>query len=451
MQNRNLRTGQLLWYGCATILIGVSFHAFFTAWFASNFGYFDLIRIWKELILLGLVIVSIRMAIKVSDLRHYLLRNPLVKAGLAYFAVIVIMTIAGLITNNVSLPAAAYGFIIDTRFVAFLLVVMTAGYLAPLPAVSRRWILIPGLIVIIFGILQLFLLPSDFLRHFGYGKYTLPAFQPVDKKPTLPRLQSFLRGPNTLGAYMIPVVMGLIALAYTNKNRRRLAILGAVAGIIVLYGSYSRGAAVGLVVAASIFAFWSIDSPAYKRKFFWLSATLLSLSLVALVLLRNNDLFQNVVFHINEKSDSSQSSNDKRLFAIGSGAADIVRHPFGSGVGSAGPASLRNAKGEVRLAENFYLQVGQEAGIIGVLLLILLLFYIAKALYDRKSDVTTRAVLASLVGLLVVNMVVHAFADDTLAYVFFAMIGFSLVEYKNTGSKEAIVKTSTKSENLAKL
>jgi O-antigen ligase len=439
MQKRNLRAGHFLWFGCAVILIGVPFHAFFTAWFASNFGYFDVIRLWKEAILLVLGASCVYLVIRHPALRRDLQKSRLIQVTLAFIGFIVLMAGFGLLTGSVSWQAALYGVIIDTRSFVFLLILLVAGHLAPLPYMRRRWILIPAVIVITFGLLQMFVLPANFLRHFGYSANTLPAFQAVDNKPSLARAQSSLRGPNPLGAYLIPIIMSFVAMVVVSKKRRMVAVISIFAGLVVMYGSYSRSAMVGLAMALWLFAYWTITAFKSKRLFVGLTIGMVIIAAGLGFSLRNNDTFQNIAFHTNEKSGSVVSTNNARLSALESGIKDILHNPLGKGVGSAGPASFRNKGANARISENFFIQIGQEVGIIGLMLFVAILGAIGRILYHKRSDVLVRATLASLAGLVLVNMVSHAFADDTLAYIFFALLGY------------ALIKTSTKSENLATL
>lgn len=436
MQKRNLRAGRFLWLGCAVILVGVPFHALLTAWFGAQFGYFDAIRLWKEAILLVMVVSCVYLVARHPALRRDLKKSRIAQAILVFLGLILILGIAGVLAGMVTWRAAVYGVIIDTRSLVFLLVLLVAGHLAPLPYMRRRWILIPAIIVIAFGLLQMFVLPADYLRHFGYGTNTLQAFQPVDNKPALARVQSTLRGPNPLGAYLLPIIMSFVAMAVVSKKRRVVAIACVITGLIVLYGSYSRSALGGLVLALWLFAYWGINNQ--KNKHIFLALTLGGVIVAGGLAfgLRNNDTFQNVAFHTNEKSTSAVSSNSARLSALESGVKDILHNPLGKGIGSAGPASVRNKSGSSRISENYFIQIGQEAGIIGLAMYLAILGAIGGILYHKRSDVLVRATLASLAGLVLVNMVSHAFADDTLAYVFFAMLGYSLI------------RTSTKSENL---
>jgi hypothetical protein len=436
MNKRNYRLGQILWLGSSVILIGIPFHALLTAWFASNFGYFDLIRLWKELILLMLALVASFILLSDRDLLKRILKNKIFMASGVFVLFIAFMTIVGLIFGKVSMAAAGYGFIIDSRFFVFMMIIMVASHTTPLPRQWQKWFIYPAIIVTGFGLLQLTVLPHDFLRHFGYGVHTLPAYQPVDNKPALARLQSTLRGPNPLGAYLLPLYAVILAGAAFGRRHRKLLVAICMAIVIVVLGSYSRSAAIGLLITTWVFVLLSLKTRAQKQLLVGLSVALVVFGGIAIYGLRHNSSVENIVFHTNERSTSATSSNAARTSALKSGLTDVLHNPLGGGIGVAGPASLRNTKQPARIAENFFIQIAQEAGVLGLVLFSVALFALGNQLWVQRSDTMVRAVLASLVGLIFVNIVSHAWADDTLAYVFFGLVII------------AIVKIGTKSENL---
>lgn len=428
---------KLLISGVFLILILMPFHALFTAWAASKFGHFDLLRIWKE-VLLGLMsIVAFGIVAKDSKLRNELAKDRLVKLISLFLLGVSLMAAFGLMSGSVSSSAAAYGFIIDSRFFLLLLIILIVGKRVSVPEHWLRWVILPAAIVVAFGLLQLTVLPDDFLRHFGYGPDTLPAFQTVDNKPDLVRLQSTLRGPNPLGAYLVPIILLFVAL-YARVRKYRVKVgLVLVGSLLVLFGSYSRSAWVGLVLSLWFFIFWSIDNRGGKRLFLVISSVLTLAAAGSVLVLRDNNTLQNLVFHTNELSASGSSSNQQRANALKSGLNDIYHQPLGGGVGSAGPASLRNTQGSVRIAESFFLQIGQELGVIGLGLFVAIIFTIAHRLWRHRADILPRLFLACLVGLSVVNLTLHAFADDTLAYVFFGAVGFCLATKNSTKSEKS--------------
>ena len=97
--------------------------------------------------------------------------------------------------------------------------------------------------------------------------------------------------------------------------------------------------------------------------------------------------------------------------------------PWGGGIGSAGPASVRNDLASPRIAENHYLQTAQELGWIGLVVLLGLLVTVGRYLWRVRADDLALLLVASLVGLSFINLVSHAWADDTLMILWWVLCG----------------------------
>ena len=104
-----------------------------------------------------------------------------------------------------------------------------------------------------------------------------------------------------------------------------------------------------------------------------------------------------------------------------------MREPFGRGVGTAGPASVYN-RGKGRVAENYFIQIGQEAGWIGLMLFLLINAGVGYLLWVRRADPLALSLLAGLIGLSFVNLLSHAWSDDTLAYVWWGLAGIAMAQ-----------------------
>ena len=78
-----------------------------------------------------------------------------------------------------------------------------------------------------------------------------------------------------------------------------------------------------------------------------------------------------------------------------------------------------------RNSENYFLSVGQETGWLGLGIFIVLCYRLARALYEQRN-VFSRALLATFAGLTVVNMLSYAWADGTLAYMWWGLAGIAL-------------------------
>ena len=276
--------------------------------------------------------------------------------------------------------------------------------------------------MILFGLVQKFLLPYDFLRHFGYGSSTIPAYQTVDANLDYRRIQSTLRGANPLGAYLILVILALSVGAKKSKILRAGVTL---AGLLVLLFSYSRSAWLGLVAAAATFRAMTLKTFSAGYRVMLIVIVLLILVGGGIYLANKSEEAQNVLFHTSNDSASARSSNADRLASLEAGAKDIIHQPLGRGPGTAGPASFRNDQ-PPRIAENYFLQIGQEVGVIGITLFAAINYLVAKELWARRKDQLAKILFASFVGLILVNLISHAWTDDTLSYIWWGLAGIAI-------------------------
>lgn len=408
------------------LLVLIPFHAFLTVWASSLTGHYTALRVWPEVILLVLCGLALTTLIKRPDRWRVLTKDKLFIALLCYIVVIFTWGLVAWLASGVNWSALAQGWITDARLPLSLL---AAWILAPdIPGLVKRtwrWLLIPATIVVIFGLLQAFVLPHDFLKHFGYGPSTIAAVETIDQKPDYVRIQSTLRGANPLGAYLV-IVIAAAAAGLVSSKRYRAWLVGllAVSAIVLVY-TYSRSAYIGAFVALAAVTWWSIKNQKWRRWLLISAAGLILIAAGAASLLRNNDQFQNIFFHTDENSQSSVSSNAQRSSALESGLTDVLFEPLGRGVGTAGPASVHNTDGG-RLAENYFLQIGQEMGWIGLSLFLIIYVTLGYRLWLRRHQPLAKALLAALLGLTLVNLLSHAWSDDTLAFVWWLSVGLVL-------------------------
>lgn len=137
-------------------------------------------------------------------------------------------------------------------------------------------------------------------------------------------------------------------------------------------------------------------------------------------------MFQNVFFHTDEHSLSAESSNIGHVAYTLDGMQDIARHPMGQGVGTAGPASVYNTEAPAHVAENYFVQIGQETGIVGLGLFVAINVLLGRELWMRRRHVLAQALLASLLGITAINLFSHAWTDDTLAYIWWGLAGAAM-------------------------
>ncbi len=418
--------------GIGFIFIVAPFYAPITVFLASHYGHFDLLRIIKEIVLAGLVLMLTFYRVKNRTKLKLIPNDKLIVSILVFTLILLLTSFYDLISHRVSHLAVIYGLMIDLRLVGFFIVTYLVFKFSNLGR-AFNWkmlILMPALIVVLFGALQTTVLPKDILAHIGYSKQTIVPYHTVDSKPDFVRVQSTLRGPNPLGAYLVVVSCLILSLGLGAKRHRAYYLGFGLLCLFVILMTYSRSALVGTMLGLVAILI------VYERRFLnrknliIFSTVLITLGLMMPILSRNYVL-QNVFFHSSSRSTSGQSSNNARVSALEEATKDVIRHPLGSGVGSAGPASLRNTKGPIKISENFFIQIAQEVGLLGLVVFVIINIMLFQRLFDLKDDPLARALLGSLVGLIFINMVSHAWADDTLAYIWWGLAGIAMSQNRS--------------------
>lgn len=433
MYLRNLSALQkLLFAGWLTLMVLLPFHAFISTWGGTAIGPYSLWKVWKEILLLALCIPAALLAFKNPAIWDKVKSSWVLRvAGLYTLLHIIIAAVLGRDTD-----AVLYGLAINLRIVIFFFV---SFVLFSSLQLSRKTlikiILLPCVIVVAFGLLQFFVLPANFLSHFGYEKgVTIAPNNNIDEQPDEVRIMSTLRGPNPLGAYLIlpgTLLICLAPLLYSKirknkdfKNVKYAALfLGLLVGLaIALYGTHGRAAWIGFAVACLLAIFSMLSKK--LRLFAVIAATfVVFISGVAIYQFRDKPFVQTVILHDNPETGGEVTSNDAHIASAKEGLKDIAEAPLtGCAPGCAGPASFYYDKG-TNLAENYYLQIAQEVGLLGLLLFLLFSGFVAKELFLRRSDPLALAMLTSLVGISIANLLLHVWADDTLAYVWWGIAG----------------------------
>lgn len=413
----------------AGIFVLLPFHALLTVWGASLVGHYTLLRLWKEILLLLLVPLALVVFVSVPRLRHRLEIGWLFWAIIFYAVLQVLLGLLALAKHQVNLTSLGDAWILDLRFpLIFLLAIVFATQSEWLKIHWRQLLLWPATLVVLFGLLQIFVLPTDFLRHFGYGPQTIAPFETVDQKLSYVRVQSTLRGANPFGAYLVLVISTIVVALL----RRRLVLKKRLGGLVfllaslgVLAATYSRSAYLGVIVSMLVLLWVFVHKTRMRR---WLLSGL-AIAVVIVVAgfagLRHNQRFENTFFHTDQTSASLESSNESRASAMEQGVHDVLHEPFGRGPGTAGPASAHNVQ-PARIAENYYLQIGQEVGWIGLLLFIAINYMVVRRLWRRRNDPLARPLFISFLGITLINFLSHAWTDDTLSLLWWGFAGVAL-------------------------
>jgi hypothetical protein len=414
------------------IFLLVPFHALLTVWLASHFGHYTAFRLWKEVLLVICLIGVVYLFATDQKIRFHTLSRRLVQVILVYALLNVAWALLALNQHDATAKAVGYGLIINLRFLLFFLVTWSVALrMSKLRDRWQRLVLWPATLVIIFGLFQAVILPHDFLRHLGYSDATIPAVETINHNQHYVRIMSTLRGANPLGAYLV-VPISLISVLLIRQGRQRKQALFLAGALITLFFSFSRSAWIGAAASVGLFLVMSHLSRKTQKIALVLGVALVVVAGGLAIGLRNSQHFQNFVLHTQTHSAVKTTSNHGHAEAIKNGLSDVWHHPLGDGPGTAGPASVYNGDKPVRIAENYFIQVGQETGWLGLALFVSINLGIGYLLWARRDDPLALSLFASFIGLTLINLVSHAWTDDTLAYVWWGLAGVAMAPPKET-------------------
>ncbi|HEX5744008.1 MAG TPA: O-antigen ligase family protein [Candidatus Saccharimonadales bacterium] len=443
MRTSALKYTVLSWVSVFTILILflMPFHALLTVWGSSLFGHYTSLRLWKEVLLVIGAFGVLYLIAMDSKIRTHTLSRRLAWLILIYILLTAVWGLLALNQHDVTLKALGYGLIVNLRYLVFFLVTWAVALRMSRLRSYWQWAVYwPAMGVALFGLLQIFVLPHDFLRHLGYSDATIPVFETINNNREYIRIASTLRGANPLGAYLL-IPISLLAVLLLNPKRRTWLQGGFLAALLtVLFFSFSRSAWIGAALSILVVLLVSVRSRPARRVTMAIIAGLVLIGAGLTLVYRHNPRFQNFIFHTQTRSEVKTTSNEHHLSALKTGLDEVWDYPLGQGPGTAGPASIYNAGHKPRIAENYFVQISQEVGWLGFATFVLICAGVGYLLWLRRADPLALSLFASLIGLTFINLLSHAWADDTLAYVWWGLAGVAMAPDRKA---EAALKDGT--------
>ena len=404
---------------------GIVLHAPFSVGFGTMCPqYCLLIKSWKEFLLLFAGLIALFLMYKTKQFK--ILRDPIIVAIGAYAMLHLIL----LFYMSQGLFASLAGLIINLRYLLFFGLVYIAMRLYP---EYRKFFIRAGiagaLVVMIFALLQVFILPHDILKYIGYNVDTINPYLTIDKNHDFIRINSTLRGPNPLGSYagiVLTLILAAIAKHKIKKEKWPLIITAilSVGGVVALWASYSRSAMIGTLIALAIILMTALYRK-FSKKIWIITGLLLIILIGGLYMARNTQFVSNVIFHDNPISGSNVDSNASHITSLGDGIKQMIRQPLGAGIGSTGSASIIG--GQPDIIENQYLVIANEVGWLGLGLFIFIFGFILSKLWELRSDWLALGVFASGVGLAVIGLFLPVWTDDTIAIIWWGLAAIALI------------------------
>lgn len=408
-----------------TIFAGVIIHTPLTIWLGTLLPSFDVvIKAWKE-VLMGLAAAT-ALVIVWRRKQWSLLNSPWIWLAGAY-GLLHVLLIPYSYSNA---TAVAAGLLIDLRYILFFVLMVLLVRLYPHLRRVFLWVFVGGAALVgLFALLQVFVLPPDFLTALGYGDLTIQPYLTVDENPEYVRINGTLRGPNPLGAYAL-IGLTMAAAYWWQASRGRVSrtwlITGEVvaAGLLVaLWFSYSRSALVAALVAVGLVFLLTIGRR--LSKWVWISLFVVGFAVLGgLVVARDTSFVSNVILHENEGTGGNVSSNEGHAESFIEGADRMLHQPLGAGIGSTGSASLFSD--ESFIVENQYFFIAHEVGWIGLTLFVWLFGRILRVAWQRRADWLALAVFASGIGLALIGLLLPVWVDDTVSIIWWGLAALAV-------------------------
>lgn len=405
------------------IAVGMAVHTPLTLWLGTLVPDWSLvIKAWKE-VLMGIALVLLLIIVVRQKKLNALLVDRVLQLCLVFAGLHFVMV---MVFQNGLLEAGA-GLLIDLRFVLYFVLVYV--FLTLFPEYRRAFLkaFAAGAVIIIgFAMLQMTVLPKDILASIGYSDTTIQPYLTVDENPDYVRINSTLRGPNPLGAYIVIIVGLLTALDGKWRLSRRGLAIGALAALVAgltLGATYSRSSVIAAIVTILVIILVSSTAKVRKR----LGIAIVAIGIVfggLLYVLRDTPLVANVIFHNSPTTGAAVDSNSGHADSLADGTGRMLRQPLGAGVGSTGSASLNGDK--PLIIENQYLLVAHEVGWLGLGLFVWLFVEIMRRLWYRRKSALALGVFGAGIGLAIIGLLLPVWTDDTVSIVWWGLAAVAI-------------------------
>lgn len=442
---------RIRWWLLIALLTGAPFHAFLITWL-ENLADGDQTWVlalsgWREVIFLIIgIIVLLELLVRFwreRRLPHLDLLDWLI---IAYFGLALIW-----LPFQINEPVR---WLLGIRFDMMPLIFYVIIRHVPWPGREKlvRAALAAAGLVIIFGLLHALILPQDFLEYFGYSDYqgqyeagtTVSACQYLEHTDRVCRATSTFGGPTRYGTYLL-LVMGLLVPITAARNYKfkilnnkfkipkywphALLILTAISAVL----TFSRSIWIGLF-AMGIFAFFWLVPNKLKSKIIFGAAVIFVAVFFAWQI---TTLWNHAPSSFPPKFITTifvrDTSTSEHFYLTQQGIKTATTHPFGLGLGTSGPASVRFQKS---LTENWFVQIAVEMGVPGLLLFLAILFVLSKKLLRgvrrwRKLENPHEALarfglFLALLGIAVTGLFTHSFEETTTIMLLAAFAGIFL-------------------------
>lgn len=420
------------------ILALMPLHAFISTWGGTAIGPLWLWKSWKEILLAILIIPVVVWLSRRPKRWKMLAQDRLFWLIVGFIGLLLVLSFYFRHANGLNATSAGIG--MDSRY----LLMFGLGYVlfrfgkfswTSIRRTVAVFLIYAGIVLSVLGLVQVKLLPPEFLSQFGYDKHTTIApYILIDENPNALRAFATMRGPNDFGAFLLLPL--LLSLLFAIRNKWFLVGSGVV--LMGLFLTGARSAWLGAIIAMGTLGLMAFGPQVMRsRKAVTIASVGAVIAIVVGIASVSVPAVRLAVFH-SSPGDSSltEGSTDNHWSATMSGIRHAASQPLGCGAGCAGPASYYSTHPSI--SENYYVQIAEEMGVIGLVLWVLIFVTVMYRLWQRRQDWLATALFASGVGLSAIGFWLHVWSDDPLSLTWWALTGIVLGYYASVSSKKAV-------------
>ena len=292
-----------------------------------------------------------------------------------------------------------------------------------------RWASYSLIAVLLFGLIQYWLLPPSIMTVFGYlplaGGHTwvpggaLPMYHTIGEAGVTRRLFATFSGPNNYSFYLLWAIPFLWFYPPVRKQLKTWCTLPRLLSGIAMVSlvlTFSRSAYLGLL---GMFLGYLIlvfkKSKTLLKTLIW--TVVGAVGVVGCLWFINPHLFDSVILRVS----SSCGHFDRTISAF----QESLNYPWGEGLGKAGPAScyFPDQYGGCLIPENWYLQVALEMGYLGLIIFLAVLILTARRLWTLRATPFAAASGLSLIGISIACLFLHAWEDAAASLTLWIILG----------------------------
>jgi hypothetical protein len=422
------------------LVLVLPFQLFALSWLHARGVSLGLLRgigYWKEAAVAGILFTAVR------DFRGAHRRLDAIDGtALAFLSFATAYALAPRLFSDIAPLDSTVRYVGFRQLGGFILVALAARHVTLAPAFLRRLVsVVVGVAVVTAAIAGYEMLFSDRWNDLVVDTLRVPEYLAATdaplRDPTDVRIYSEIGGREILrvGSVVMSLSYGfflLPALGLLMARLGRPARAAWTGGLIALVGTallmtQTRSAIVGGAVIVAVVVFATSDHQILTRAARERIALLAVAGiLVALPVAAAGGLLDRFQGAATGEDQAQEQHRD----SIGRGFGEVLTHPLGNGLGTTAGTGQRFGNAVV-VADNSYLQIGNEIGAAPMILFVALVTLMARELHRRRSAEAV-GIRAALLGTLVGAFFLPAWMELAVSWTAFAVIGAALAPSART-------------------